>query len=114
MVGVEGACARQAEFTFAMARHAVVDLAQVLRRRPRPAAGDRLPREELRRLRVALAAGAVLLDDSDAAADKLAELRRMYEPYVIALAEYLVMPLPEWRDAGDGHHNWRASAWRDS
>ena len=38
----------------------------------------------------------------------------MYEPYVIALADYLVMPLPEWRDTGGGHHNWRASAWRDS
>ena len=35
MVGIEGTCARQAELTFAMARHAVVDLAQVLRRRPR-------------------------------------------------------------------------------
>jgi len=48
MVGVEGACARQAEFTFAMARHAVVDLAQVLRRRPRPAPRDRLPRRHHR------------------------------------------------------------------
>jgi len=113
MVGVQGACARQAELTFAMARHAVVDLAQVLRRRPQPAARDRLPRTELRRLRVALAAGAVVLDDSDAAADKLAELRTMYEPYVIALADHLVMPLPAWRAAGHGQHNWRASAWRD-
>jgi len=113
MVGVQGACARQAELTFAMARHAVVDLAQVLRRRPQPAARDRLPRAELRRLRVALAAGAVVLDDSDAAADKLAELRKMYEPYVIALADHLVMPLPAWRAAGHGQHNWRASAWRD-
>jgi len=113
MVGVEGACARQAELTFAMARHAVVDLAQVLRRRPQSAARDRLPRAELRRLRVALAAGAVVLDDSDAAADKLAELRKMYEPYVIALADHLVMPLPAWRAAGHGQHNWRASAWRD-
>ena len=113
MVGVQGACARQAELTFAMARHAVVDLAQVLRRRPQPAARDRLPRTELRRLRVALAAGSVVLDDSDAAADKLAELRKMYEPYVIALADHLVMPLPAWRAAGHGQHNWRASAWRD-
>jgi len=113
MVGVQGACARQAELTFAMARHAVVDLAQVLRRRPQSAARDRLPRAELRRLRVALAAGAVVLDDSDAAADKLAELRKMYEPYVTALADHLVMPLPAWRAAGHGQHNWRASAWRD-
>jgi len=37
----------------------------------------------------------------------------MYEPYVIALADHLVMPLPAWRAAGHGQHNWRASAWRD-
>ena len=43
LVGVEGACARQAEFTFAMARHAVVDLAQVLRRRPPRASTSRPP-----------------------------------------------------------------------
>src|SRR5213594_233523 len=71
MVGIEGACARQAELTFAMARHAVVDLAQVLRRRPRAVAHDRLPRHELRKLRAALAAGGGVLDDSDAAEDKL-------------------------------------------
>src|SRR2546427_6376907 len=84
MVGVEGACARQAELTFAMARHAVVDLAQVLRRRPQPAARDRLPRTELRRLRVALAAGAVVLDGSHAPAGKLAGLPKVDEPDVSA------------------------------
>ena len=34
MAGVEGACERQAELTFAMARHAVVDLSLVFRTRP--------------------------------------------------------------------------------
>ena len=113
MVGIEGACARQAELTFAMARHAVVDLAQVLRRRPRAPAVDRLAREELRKLRAALAADGVVLDDSDAAEDKLAELRAMYEPYVAALAAHLLMPLPQWRVRDDGRHNWRATAWRE-
>jgi hypothetical protein len=113
MVGIEGACARQAELTFAMARHSVVDLAQVLRRRPRAPARDRLPREELRKLRAALAAGGVVLDDADAAEDKLAELRAMYEPYVHALAEYLLMALPQWRLSDESRHNWRATAWRD-
>ena len=113
VVGIEGACARQAELTFAMARHVVVDLAQVLRRRPRPPAVDRLPREELRKLRAELAAGGVVFGDADAAEDKLAELRAMYEPYVAALAAHLLMPLPRWRAGDDGRHNWRATAWRD-
>ncbi len=43
MVGIQDACARQARLTFAMARHAVVDLAQVLGRPPIDSARDRLP-----------------------------------------------------------------------
>src|SRR5262249_56174831 len=35
LVGVEGACQRQAELTFAIARHAVVDLSQVFGTPPR-------------------------------------------------------------------------------
>jgi len=62
---------------------------------------------------IVLAAGGVVLDDSDAAEDKLAELRAMYEPYVAALAAHLLMPLPQWRVRDDGRHNWRATAWRE-
>jgi hypothetical protein len=43
--------------------------------------------------------------------DKLAEMRRMYEPFVAALSEYLLMPLPAW-GAGEGARaNWRANRW---
>ncbi len=45
MVSIEGACRRQAELTFAVARHAVVDLCLVYRRPPRPRQRDRLPQE---------------------------------------------------------------------
>ena len=41
IVGIQDACARQARLTFAMARHAVVDLAQVLGRPPIDSASDR-------------------------------------------------------------------------
>ena len=41
---------------------------------------------------------------------KLAELRRMYEPFVAALAEHLLMPLPAWRSGGS-RENWRTTAW---
>src|SRR2546422_249036 len=80
MVGIEGACARQAELTFAMARHAVVDLARVLRRRPRAVAHDRLPRHELRKLRAALAAGGGVPPDSHPAGGKLPERPAPFEP----------------------------------
>src|SRR5258707_14375015 len=51
MVGIDGACERQAELTFAIARHAVVDLSQVFGTSPRPLPFDRLPPTELLRIR---------------------------------------------------------------
>src|SRR2546429_768532 len=97
MVGIEGACARQASLTFAMARHAVADLAQVLVRPPVGSAPDRLPSSDLARLRTDLAAAGVVLHAGDGAEDKLAEMRRVDDPYVPRLSQYLLIPLPALR-----------------
>jgi Ion channel len=101
----------QSWLTFAMARHAVVDLAQVLGRPPIDSASDRLPASELARLRAGLAGAGVVVDAGAGIDDKLAEMRRMYEPFVTALSEYLLMPLPAWRLGAAAHENWRASPW---
>ena len=111
IVGIEDACARQARLTFAMARHAVVDLAQILGRPPIASAADRLPASDLGRLRAALAAAGVVADAGAGADDKLAEMRAMYEPFVTALSEHLLMPLPAWRAGGAARENWRSSPW---
>ena len=111
IVGIQDTCARQAKLTFAMARHAVVDLAQVLGRPPIDSASDRLPVSELARLRAGLAAAGVVVDAGGGVDDKLAEMRRMYEPFVTALSEYLLMPLPGWRVGAAARENWRASPW---
>src|SRR5262249_18510336 len=50
ITGIEGVAAWQARMTFAIARHAAVDLAQVLRSQP-DTARDRLPDSELEQLR---------------------------------------------------------------
>jgi hypothetical protein len=34
----------------------------------------------------------------------------MYKPYVTALSECSLMPLPDWRVGAAAHENWRASA----
>jgi hypothetical protein len=94
-----------------MARHTVVDLAQVLGRPPIDSAPDRLPGSELARLRAGLAAAGVVVDAGAGVDDKLAEMRRMYEPFVTALSEYLLMPLPAWRVGAAAQENWRASPW---
>src|SRR5205807_6957862 len=85
MVGIEGMCARQAQLTFAIARHAVVDLAQVFSTTPMVSAKDRLPPNELARLRDFLAKVGLALHASTESDQRLAELRTLYEPYVFAL-----------------------------
>jgi hypothetical protein len=111
MVGVEGACERQAELTFAIARHAVVDLSQVFGTSPRPLPQDRLPAAELRRIRAVLAQHGLKLNDGEAANTRLIELRNMYEPYIFALATYLNQTLPPWIPAKKGKDNWQTTAW---
>lgn len=112
MVGVEGLPARSAALTFAMVRHVVVDLSQVLNRAPRPPAQDRLPPPDLARLRQILAGAGVALREGREADERLVELRRMYEPYVGALSDYLLMPLPVWIPAPGLKDNWQKSRWK--
>jgi Ion channel len=111
IVGFDGGSRRQAELTFAMARHAVVDLAQVFSTPPRGPAPDRLPTAELARLRERLASGGIRLHARPHFETRLADLRRMYEPYVIALSAYLALSLPPWIRAVDRPDNWQTSAW---
>ncbi len=111
IAGVEGVCQRQAELTFAMARHAVVDLAQVFNARPLPPKHDRLPPAELARLRATLATTGLELHTGEVADRALAKLRSMYEPYVSSLSEYLRVSLPPWSAESRRADNWQTSAW---
>jgi len=111
MVGIDGTPAHQAQLTFAIARHAVADLSHVFNTKPQSPPKDRLPPEELGRMRSNLGRNRIFLQDGDAAVQKLNTLRRMYEPYVHALSEYLLMPLPSWEVALRSADNWQTSAW---
>jgi hypothetical protein len=111
IVGIDGIPSNQARLTFAMARHAVVDLAQVVGSRYRPAAPDRLPPASLEGLRQVLAANGLQLRPGEEADRKLLALRRMYEPYVQALAATLLLHLPAWSSAVQVKDNWRSSPW---
>jgi voltage-gated potassium channel Kch len=111
MVGVDGVSKRQGQLTFAMARHAVVDLAQIFNTPPREITSDRLSNEEHNRLRSFLSVAGVKLAVGDDADAKLSELRRMYEPYVKSLADYLLVTLPVWAPTAEVFDNWQTSAW---
>jgi hypothetical protein len=113
MVGIEGSCEKQAELTFAIARHAVVDLSQVFGTAP-ASPHDRLPAEELRHIRDVLAHHGLKLRDGEEADRRLLELRRMYEPYIHALAAYLNQTLPPWIPQKKGQDNWQTTAWGQS
>jgi hypothetical protein len=114
MVGIEGSCKKQAELTFAIARHAVADLSQVFGTAPTSLPYDRLPAEELRHIRDVLAQQGLKLHDGEEADRRLAELRRMYEPYIHALAAYLNQTLPPWIPQKKGKDNWQTTAWGQS
>ena len=111
MTGAGGGPTRQAQLTFAMARHAAVDLTQVFNVSPHAMAPDRLPPSGLTALRNMLAEAAVTLSEGVVAEQKLRELRKMYEPYVHALSEYFLLPLPPWFRVTDKPDDWQTSPW---
>jgi hypothetical protein len=107
----EGTAKWQSQLTFAIARHAVVDLAEVLRVPASQPAKDRLPPKEVVQVRNLLVECRASSKCGESGDKKLAELREMYEPYLNGLSLRLLMPLPSW---GVGHHfveNWKRSAW---
>jgi len=55
--------------------------------------------------------GGLNLPDGPAVDQQLADLRASYEPYVAALAAYLLMPLPPWLPPPNMHDNWESTAW---
>ena len=114
IASLEGACASQAKLTFAMARHAVVDLALVLHAPPRDPVSDRLDEATLVALRTFLAAEGKRIKDDPDAEQKLKELRLMYEPYVYALSERLRLAIPPWIIETSKADNWQVSAWGQS
>ena len=109
--GVEDVCAKQAQLTFAIARHAVADLCQVFSAVPTFPAEDRLPPAALQLIRNTLAEHGTKLSATPEAEQKLTDLRRLYEPYVFALAERFLQVLPPWVPAKKAKDNWQTTAW---
>jgi hypothetical protein len=113
MVGLEGMCQYQARMTFAMARHALVDLSQVFGAPPeKDSQRDRLPPDKLGELRRELAAAGFALADGEAAMSELKRLRGLYEPFAFALADYLLLELPPWIKTSKAKDNWQTTAWQ--
>ena len=111
ITGIEGIHPGQARLTFAMARHAAVDLAQVVNARYDPAAPERLTDADFDALRETLAAAGLKLRTGDEARQKLNKLRSMYEPYLHSMGKNLMLSLPPWKHPAKTRDNWQAGPW---
>jgi hypothetical protein len=110
MVGVDGAHEWQARLTFAIARHALVDISQIFNTRPVTFDRERMPDEDLKALRAALKRWGLGLREGADADRRLRALRRMYEPYANGLSCHLLLPLPPWLPDSARVDNWQTSA----
>jgi hypothetical protein len=110
IASVQGKEARQAQLTFAMARHAMVDLSQVFSLDPATGFPDRLPPERYGQLHDLLRKSGVNVCLDGNSEERLRDMRALYEGYAQALADYLRMPLPPWISDRPHKDNWLAVA----
>jgi hypothetical protein len=108
---VKGADRYQAQLTFAMARHAVVDLALIFDTPPKAAEPDRLSPDMLVKLREDLTKAGLEMKEGSAVDAKLTELRSSYEPFANSLAQFLQFRLPPIVPDKITVDNWQTSAW---
>jgi hypothetical protein len=109
---VQDASARQAQLTFAMTRHALVDLSQVFGQAPfQPSAcEDRLAGGQFEILCEELGKSGVKLCTNAEAKEKFQLMRAKYEPHACALSAYLGMPLPPFMPAKGAKDSWQTVA----
>jgi hypothetical protein len=111
IAGMDATNSHQARLTFAMARHAAVDLGLVFQRSPRSPESDRLPPADLVRLSESLRAAGLNLSGTPAAVKALKDLRELYEPFIHALAVYFRFALPTFLPEKPPVDNWQTSPW---
>jgi ABC-type multidrug transport system fused ATPase/permease subunit len=110
IAGVQGHEARQAQLTFAMARHALVDLSQIFAQAPVANMPDRLPMELYNKLYELLCQSGVSVCRDGRSYERLRDMRALYEGYAEGLSRYLCMPLPPWIAEVPHKDNWLAVA----
>ena len=112
IAGVDGIAKHQAELTFAMSRHALVDLCQVFNIEPVIGDRERLSSEGMEKLRDLLLREGVSFSCRGKSKCELEWLREQYEPYVKGLAERLLLTLPPFYMEKKKKDNWQSSAWK--
>ena len=110
---VPGVASRQARLTFAMARHALVDLGHVFQLEKQEAKWrahdgvDRLPPANFELLCGEMKQMGMRLCGDPEAPARLHALRALYEPHAHALAAYLGLSLPLWMPEPRAKDQWK-------
>ena len=114
MIYAEGSLQWQANLTFAISRHALVDLAHVLRTPPIISGSDRLKAGDLELLLSILSGAGIEMKCDPQRDEDFCNLRKMYDPYLSALSKRLLMALPPWIIREEREDNWKTTAWSRS
>jgi hypothetical protein len=101
ITAVEGPAQRQAQLTFAVGRHVLVDIGHVFHREKveqklRAGAFTRLDDDEFMHLCDLLRLAGFSLCGDINVRTRLDALRKLYEPHACAMAQYLSLELPHW------------------
>jgi len=110
IAGVQDHAARQAQLTFAIARHALVDISQIFSLKPSTDGEDRLPPERFEMLYGSLCQSGIRVCRDDGSMERLKHMRMLYEGHARVLSEYLCMPLPPWVAEQPHKDNWLSVA----
>jgi hypothetical protein len=78
---------------------------------PPPDESGRLPEDARARLWASLRSAGLAMRVEPVAANALAELRGLYEPFVKALAAHFLFPLPAFQPDKPPVDNWQSSPW---
>jgi Ion channel len=103
----------QARRVYAIGRHALGDLSQVLLAAPRFNEPSRLSEADAQAIHSVLTHAGIEID-LDTFRERLNSLRKGYEPYALALSHVLLMDLPPWLPAAGRQDNWETTAWEGS
>jgi hypothetical protein len=107
LVGVADIKPLQARMTFAMARQVVLEMARSLEVVSAQDVGQaRLDPAGFETMLASFTEAGLTWDGGPGADETLAGVRATYEPLLIALADYLLIPLPGWLPNIDGADHW--------
>jgi hypothetical protein len=99
---------RQAKLTFAIARHALVDLRLITAQPPTPTC--RLPEADETALLGSLFASPLPMKDSTEGRERFRELRALYEPHLKSIGNWLLLFVPGFQPDSQTHDHWRTAA----